>query len=1703
MKTKLTLFIISFLFVSKTFAQSFEVPAGPFLDSLTYVAPPALLSKSTITITDYKQCNQSWSSSYLGTCTHTICQSGCAMTCAAMLLSANGVNVNPGQLNTYLTNNCGYADDYGNNCVNCNMRWTIPSPLYIGATMTWYGSAAYSLSTLKSEINAGNPVIVKVDHRYGGSGTCSHFVVVYGYNNSGTSSSDFLVYDPGTVTCPTGCNLSYYTICSEAYPLRIYHNVSTGSSCAITGITPTLNSPGSSSSPGTTISTTTPTLTWNAVSGASNYDVYISIYPYGSSNIIYQQTCVSGTSLSVPSGYLNSGGQYRWNIQANVGCGTCVSNNSSPLYFQVSSSCIGVTVGTQPTNQSATSGSTATFSVTASGSSPFTYQWYKNGSSISNATSYSYTTPTLSLSDNGNTYYCHITNCSGSSSINSSNATLSVTSGCSPVTVTNQPQDQAVTAGNTASFTVTVNGAAPYSYYWYKNGVFQSSTINSSSSNNTFTTSVLGTNDDGNYYFCTITNCSNSYSIQSNNADLAVTTGCTPVSINTQPSNQSVATGSTATFSVSTSGSSPFTYQWYKNGSSISNATNSSYTTPSLSLSDNGNTYYCHITNCSGSYFINSSSGILTVTSNCTGVSIFTQPTNQTSNVGNTATFTIVPNGTAPYTYQWYKNGNIINGANSSFYTTPVLSLSDNGSTYHCYLTNCNGANNYTSSDAILTVSNICYAVSISTNPANQTANVGSSAAFSVTPTGTAPFTFQWYKNGSILTGATNYYYNTPTLLPSDNGSNYYCRVSNCNGNYYINSSSATLAVTSACNNSEWIWAKSAGANATEMSYSIAVDDSENTYIAGCFLSQSITFGSTILVNDDNTGNTSDIFLVKYDLNGNVLWAKRSGGIGNEPWNNLSIAIDAFGNIYMAGSFDSPSINFDSFTLSNTTTLDPYADIFLVKYNTNGTVLWAKTAGGTNDDFITSVTVDDLGNAFLTGYYSSSSITFGTTTLTNSGAYDILIVKYYSNGSVAWAKKAGGTGNEQSTSIKLDSYGNYYITGYFTSSTLIFDTNTLTNAGSRDIFFTKYNSSGTVEWAKRIGGTGEEVANSVAIDSSNNIYICGYYTSISLNIGSSVLTNSGNYDILIAKYDISGNLIWAKSAGGTGSDKSTSIAVDASSNSYITGTYESSIVFGTTTLSSLSSSIFLVKFDVLGNPLWAKSIEGTAGSRTSKSISLDNSRNVYLTGYYSSNITFDNTTLTSSGNYDIFVAKYPAFLASTTSTNVTCNNGSNGTANAIVNIGGVSPFSYLWNTSPTQTSQTVTSLIAGNYIVTITDNLGAINTACVNITQPTPLSFSIAPAGFVTLCPGSSVVLHATPDFNSYLWSPNGETEDSIIVSTNGTYAVTVTDTNGCTASSLASTVSITPLPLAASAITGSVTVCKGQNSVLYTVPTITNATSYVWILPNGATGTSTTNSINVDYSTNAVSGYISVYGSNICGSGGSSNLYIAVVPTPTAFAGNDTTICNGDMIILSATGGNSYIWNNGVIQNIPFFPLSSNTYTVTVSNGFCTATDDVTISVIIPQTPVIYQVGNVLYSTITTGNQWYQDNVLVSNANSQSFSPPATGLYYSICTDGNGCHSDTSNVLYVTFTGVSSGFCNLKSLYIYPNPAINTINIDYPEFINNTTVQIFNIDGKILKEKILIQKKTQINISDLSSGVYILKVFNNEGILVKRLIKE
>ena len=357
------------------------------------------------------------------------------------------------------------------------------------------------------------------------------------------------------------------------------------------------------------------------------------------------------------------------------------------------------TINNQPAAQSVTAGGTATFSVTAAGTAPLIYQWQKNSTDISGATSATYTTPVTAIGDNGAQYSVVVFNGTGTATSNQATLTVSAASGGpgAPVIGT-QPANQSVVAGKTATFTVTATGSdggGPLTYQWQKNG-----TDIPGATSSTYTTQATAIGDSGAKYSVVVINGTGF--VISNQATLSVTAAAGAPAITTQPAAQTVTEGQTATFSVTATGTAPLTYQWKKGGTDISGATSSTYTTPATVSADNAAVFTVVVTNGTGS--VTSSSATLTVTAAApVAPAISTQPTAQSIAAGASATFSVAATGTGTLSYQWKKGSTVIPGATTSSYTTPAMGYAGNGAEYSVVVSN--GAGSITSSTATLTVS--------------------------------------------------------------------------------------------------------------------------------------------------------------------------------------------------------------------------------------------------------------------------------------------------------------------------------------------------------------------------------------------------------------------------------------------------------------------------------------------------------------------------------------------------------------------------------------------------------------------------------------------------------------------------------------------------------------------------------------------------------------------------------------------------------------------------------------------------------------------------------------------------------------------------------------------------------------------------------------------------------------------------------------
>ena len=432
-----------------------------------------------------------------------------------------------------------------------------------------------------------------------------------------------------------------------------------------------------------------------------------------------------------------------------------------------------------------------------------------------------------------------------------------------------------------------------------------------------------------------------------------------------------------------------------------------------------------------------------------------------------------------------------------------------------------------------------------------------------------------------------------------------------------------------------WDWAKTAGGVLSDVAYSVTTDANGNVIVAGSFSSTSITFGSNILTNTNAA--TRDVFLVKYDASGSVIWAKSNGSSDEDV--SKSVTTDASGNIYVAGYFTGTAITFGTYTLVNTSAT--FRDVFLVKYDVSGNVLWARSAGGKYHDEATFLSTDPTGNILMTGFFLADSIIFGTDTLLNTGSNDMFVVKYNTSGNVLWANSEGGNVDEKGESIASDADGNVLVAGSFTSQTITIGSTTLIYAGGAysDIFLVKYDSSGAVVWVKGAGGDYLDEPDCVTADANGNIYMSGIVYSTYIVFGADTLFNSGYTfygDMFLVKYDAAGNVLWSEGSGnGNNNDWCSSVEPDGSGNIIITGAYGSTINLDTIALSN-GPGIFVAKYNGSGNALWAVEVKNGIGN----SIATDNYGNMYVAGYhYGDSITFGNTTLVNAGSNDMFVAR--------------------------------------------------------------------------------------------------------------------------------------------------------------------------------------------------------------------------------------------------------------------------------------------------------------------------------------------------------------------------------------------------------------------------------------------------------------------------------
>jgi hypothetical protein len=420
------------------------------------------------------------------------------------------------------------------------------------------------------------------------------------------------------------------------------------------------------------------------------------------------------------------------------------------------------------------------------------------------------------------------------------------------------------------------------------------------------------------------------------------------------------------------------------------------------------------------------------------------------------------------------------------------------------------------------------------------------------------------------------------------------------------------------------LWSKRAGDASGQGGQGIATDAAGNVYFIGAFQG-TFDFGGGALT----SAGSNDVFVVKFDPNGAVIWTKKFGDASSQA--GQSIAVDAAGDVYIAGMF-AGTANFGGANLTSAGA----NDIFVAKLTPVGAHLWSKRFGDANNQEVQDLTVDSAGNVIVTGGLGGT-VNFGGGALTSAGLRDIFIAKFDTGGAHLWSKRFGDASDQFGYNLATSAAGDVYLTGGLTG-TVNFGGANLTSAGANDIYLVSFNAAGTHQWSKRFGDALAQQGDEVAVDPAGDILLAGYMEGAA-DFGGGALTSAGGGDIFLAKFNAAGAHQWSKRFGDAAQQGAQAAAVDSAGNVILTGYVQGSIDFGSGALTSAGlSDIVVAKFDASGAPIWSK-LYGDAVSQSGQNIAVDDANNVFIGSDFGGTVDFGGGALTSAGAADLLVAK--------------------------------------------------------------------------------------------------------------------------------------------------------------------------------------------------------------------------------------------------------------------------------------------------------------------------------------------------------------------------------------------------------------------------------------------------------------------------------
>lgn len=781
------------------------------------------------------------------------------------------------------------------------------------------------------------------------------------------------------------------------------------------------------------------------------------------------------------------------------------------------------------------------------------------------------------------------------------------------------------------------------------------------------------------------------------------------------------------------------------------------------------------------------------------------------------------------------------------------------------------------------------------------------------------------------------------------------------------------------------LWGTYYGGSGEENGYGgVATDLNNDVFIQGSTLSTNfpITAGAFQMT----LGGIEDAYLVKFSGNGILIWSTYFGG-SNADYGQGGVATDLNGNVFIQGS--TSSTNFPVTLGAFQMTFAGSQDTYLAKFSGNGIRLWATYFGGSNTEHGQGGIATDLnGDVFIQGLTGSANfpVTTGAFQMTNGGGFsDAYLVKFSGNGMRLWSTLYGGSGADMGFGgVATDQNGNVFIHGYTSSVNFPVTTGafqTTFGGGSWDVYLVKFSSSGNRLWGTYYGGADSDYGlGGVATDLKGNVFIHGSTSSLNfpITVGVFQMTSGGGTDAYLVKFSGSGVRLWGTYYGGGSNDLGQGgIATDLDGGIFIYGfTYGLNFPVTTGAFQTISAGYtdaYVVKFsqtriDINGmcqsdsisfnltDTFGITNVHWNFGDPSSGALNTSTSFNPYHIYSGFGQFPVSCYTVLSSGVIDTLydtVTIYPSPVLNLGPDTVLCQGDTFHLPFTDTS------FSYQWNNGDTVPYLNVTN--SGTYSITVSNQCGS-DSDSIDITFLQPPLINLGPD--TILCLGDSLWLSDSTSHSNFLWN-TGATTDSILVSSQVLYSLTVTNACGQFSDSIDVLYDTSPI----TNLGPDSTYCI---SSLINLDATHSRASYLW-------NTGDTSAVIIAHN----SGQYSVKVINLCGFDGDTVTINYVVPLQLNL-GADTSFCEGDSLLLKAELKNAnWFWNTGSTDST-LIVSNEGLYTLTASNECGVFSDSIyvyleTKPILTPVNDTIICEGEVAGVNVSKSNalsiQWADSN--------------------------------------------------------------------------------------------------------------------------------